>query len=314
MGKVNNALRMLAILGSREKVTRKELADELEVSIREISRYKEDLEYAGVTIHEIRGRYGGYFIDNNDYLLNLNISKNEQFALDNALEQLKNVEGCFYKDLCSVVEKIKAINPNNEQYIKSKVYSKGIKIKSDYEIERKKWLTINDAIINNRKIKIKYVNSNLKESTRIICPYGIFTYYGANYLVGRCETRDDIRQFKFIRICSIELLKEKFKSENFNLNQYLDNTIGIYTGEEYQMKLKVYYPYAQGFKEYQWVKNEKIDDYPKEGYLIYSAEVFGYVEVIPWIMGMGANCKVLEPVYLQEKIKEEYKKIMEQYD
>jgi len=69
MGKVNNTLRMLAILRSREKVTRKELSEELEVSIREISRYKDDLEYAGVTINEIRGRYGGYFIDNSDYLL-----------------------------------------------------------------------------------------------------------------------------------------------------------------------------------------------------------------------------------------------------
>ena len=50
MGKVNNALRMLAILRSRKKVTRKQLAEELEVDIRQITRYKEDLEYAGVTI------------------------------------------------------------------------------------------------------------------------------------------------------------------------------------------------------------------------------------------------------------------------
>ena len=53
MGKVNNALRMLAILRSRKKVTRRELAEELEVDIRQITRYKEDLEYAGVTIIRI---------------------------------------------------------------------------------------------------------------------------------------------------------------------------------------------------------------------------------------------------------------------
>ena len=57
MGKVNNVLRMLAILRSRKKVTRKELAEELEVDIRQITRYKEDLEYAGVTITEVKGRY-----------------------------------------------------------------------------------------------------------------------------------------------------------------------------------------------------------------------------------------------------------------
>ena len=74
MGKVNNALRMLAILRSRRKVTRKELAEELEVGIREITRYKEALEYAGVTITEVKGRYGGYILENKDYLLNIQLS------------------------------------------------------------------------------------------------------------------------------------------------------------------------------------------------------------------------------------------------
>lgn len=313
MGKVNNALRILAILRSREKVTRKELSEELEVSIREISRYKDDLEYAGVTINEIRGRYGGYYIDNNDYLLNLNLSRNEKFALDIAVEQLKHAEGCFYNDLCSAVEKIKAANPDDEKYLKSKVYSKGIKVKSDYETERKIWLTINDAIINKRKIKIKYLNSNLKESTRTVCPYGIFTYYNSNYFVGKCEINHDLRQFKFMRIKDIELLDEKFEIYDFDLNDYLDNTIGIYKGKEYKLKLKIYYPYAQGFKEYTWLKDEKIDDYPHKGYLLYTAATNGDVETISWIMSMCSNCEVLEPDQLKDKIKNEYEKVMAIY-
>ena len=48
---------MLAIKKKKKKVTRKELAEELEVDIRQITRYKEDLEYAGVTITEVKGRY-----------------------------------------------------------------------------------------------------------------------------------------------------------------------------------------------------------------------------------------------------------------
>ena len=42
MGKVNNALRMLAILRSRKKITRKELAGEVEVTVREVTRYKRE--------------------------------------------------------------------------------------------------------------------------------------------------------------------------------------------------------------------------------------------------------------------------------
>ena len=105
MGKVNNALRMLAILRSRKKVTRRELAEELEVDIRQITRYKEDLEYAGVTITESRGKYGGYKLENKDYLLNLELSDNERLSLSKTQDFLKGQGLHFYDDLSSAVEK-----------------------------------------------------------------------------------------------------------------------------------------------------------------------------------------------------------------
>lgn len=159
MGKVNNALRMLAILRSRKKVTRKELAEELEVDIRQITRYKEDLEYAGVTINEIKGRYGGYILENKDYLLNLELSDKESLALSKTKDYLKDQGLHFYNDLSSAIEKIKAINPKDNNYNSESIYSKGIKIKANHEEESEKWLTINDGIINNRKVRIKYMDS-----------------------------------------------------------------------------------------------------------------------------------------------------------
>ena len=156
MGKVNNALRMLAILRSRKKVTRKELAEELEVDIRQITRYKEDLEYAGVTITDIRGKYGGYILENKDYLLNLELSQKELISLNKAKDFLNGQGLHFYNDLSSAIDKIKAIDPKDNTYNETVVYSKGIKIKANQEEESEKWLIINDGIINNRKINIKY--------------------------------------------------------------------------------------------------------------------------------------------------------------
>ena len=138
MGKVNNALRMLAILRSRKKVTRKELAEELEVDIRQITRYKEDLEYAGVTITESRGKYGGYVLENKDYLLNLELSNNESLALSKTQDFLKGQGLHFYNDLSSVVEKIKAINPKDDMYSSENIYNKVIKIKANQQEESEK--------------------------------------------------------------------------------------------------------------------------------------------------------------------------------
>ncbi len=313
MGKVNNALRMLAILRSRKKVTRKELAEELEVDIRQITRYKEDLEYAGVTINEIKGRYGGYILENKDYLLNLELSDKESLALSKTKDYLKDQGLHFYNDLSSAIEKIKAINPKDNNYNSESIYSKGIKIKANHEEESEKWLTINDGIINNRKVRIKYMDSKGCCTERIVQPYKLYTYYGSNYFIGKCEERNELRQFKLVRIKNIELLEDRFIKDDFDINEYLKNSIGLFKDKTYKIKLKITYPYAMGFKEYSWTEEESIEDYIEKGYLIYNATVEGKTEIIPWIMGMGTACTVLEPLELKDDIIKAYKEILNQY-
>ena len=313
MGKVNNALRMLAILRSRKKVTRKELAEELEVDIRQITRYKEDLEYAGVTITEIKGRYGGYILENKDYLLNLELSDNESLSLSKTKDFLKGQGLHFYNDLSSAIEKIKTINPKDNNYDSENIYNKGIKIKANNQEESEKWLTINDGIINSRKIKIKYMDSKGNITERKIHPYGLYTYYGSNYFIGKCEVRDALRQFKLVRIQDINLLEDKFKKDNFNLNDYLKNTIGLFKDKKYEIKLRITYPYAMSFKEYSWTQDEYIEDHMEEGYLIYTATIEGKTKIIPWIMGMGTSCTVLEPKELVEDVIKEYRKVLNNY-
>lgn len=313
MGKVNNALRMLEILRSRRKVTRKELAEELEVGIREITRYKEALEYAGVTITEVKGRYGGYILENKDYLLNLQLSNLEELSLIKAKEYLKEQGLHFYNDLSSAVEKIKAVKPKVNEDIHEEVYSKGIKIRANHEEESNKWLTINDGIINSKKIRITYTNSNGEASDRVIHPYRLYTYYGSNYFVGFCEDKQELRQFKLVRTKSIELLNEKFDKPNFDLKEYLGQTIGIFKDKSYNIKLKIDYPYAQGFKEYHWVDNEEVEDHIEEGFIIYRATVEGKTQVIPWIMGMGTSCEVLEPLDLKEDVIAAFEEVLNKY-
>lgn len=313
MGKVNNALRMLAILRSRRKVTRKELAEELEVGIREITRYKEALEYAGVTITEIKGRYGGYILENKDYLLNLELSNLEELSLIKAKEYLKGQGLHFYNDLSSAIEKIKAIKPKDNEDIHEEIYFKGIKIRANQEEESNKWLIINDGIINSKKIRITYTNSKGEGSERVIHPYKLYTYYGSNYFVGFCEDKQELRQFKLVRIKSINLLNEKFDKTDFSLKEYLGQTIGIFKDNLYNVKLKISYPYAQGFKEYCWVDNEEIEDHIDEGFIIYKAAVEGKAQVIPWIMGMGTSCEVLEPEGLRAEVIAAFKEVLNKY-
>lgn len=312
MGKVNNALRMLAILRSRKKITRRELAEELEVTVREITRYKDDLEYAGVNIITTAGKYGGYELRGNDYLLNLDLSNNEIIALDNTLETLKSSGSHLYFDLRNIKDKIYASIKEEEKHNNER-YSIGITINANYEEERNKWLTINESILYSRKLLITYTDSRGKDSERIIRPLGLYTYYGANFCVALCEHKKSLRNFKLIRIKSIKMLKDNFDRGDFNLKKYLDNKIGINGEESYKIKLKINYPYAKSFAEFKWLNDEVIKDFIDEGFIIYCAEAKGKGDLLNWILGMGSNCTVLEPESLRDDVINEYKKCIKKY-
>ncbi|MGL5087069.1 MAG: helix-turn-helix transcriptional regulator, partial [Clostridium sp.] len=315
MGKVNNALRMLAILRSRKKVTRSELAKELEVSTREVTRYKEDLEYAGVSIDTTCGKFGGYELMGNDYLLNLDLSASEVRTLENVTSDLKLSGNLFYSDMDSINNKIKVASKiKDEEVQETNYYSKGIKALANLEEEKHKWLIINEAIIGNKKVFIKYSDSKGNLTERTINPYGLFTYYGANFIACMCNTKNELRTFKLVRINEVKLLKnESFEKTNFNLKEYLDSGIGLFKDAEFNLKLKIDYPYAQGFKEFKWMAYEDVEDFKDAGYIIYKAKATSKTQTIDWIMGMGSNCEVLEPQDLRRDVIENIKNLMNKY-
>lgn len=162
--------------------------------------------------------------------------------------------------MLAIIRSRKKVTPKYDMYNSENIYNKGIKIKVNQQEESEKCLTINDGIINNRKIKIKYMDSKGNITERKIHPYRLYTYYRSNYFIGKCEERNALRQFKLVRIKDIELLKEKFEKDNFDLSNHLKNTLGIFKDKSYKIKLKITYSYAMGFKEYQWTEDEEIED------------------------------------------------------
>ena len=74
MSKISNSLLMLFFLNKKLSYTKiSELADYLEVSNREVRRYRDDLEMAGFSIESKMGRDGGYRLMN-DVVLTMNIN------------------------------------------------------------------------------------------------------------------------------------------------------------------------------------------------------------------------------------------------
>lgn len=80
MAKFSNMLKMLFLLQKNEKMTINELANELEVSEKQVRRYKTELEISGIYIKSLPGVNGGYYLDDKlDIPININVKDNLEY-------------------------------------------------------------------------------------------------------------------------------------------------------------------------------------------------------------------------------------------
>ena len=63
MAKIENALKILKILNEYPRISASKIAIELDISVRSVFRYVDELTCCGYPINVERGRYGGISLD-----------------------------------------------------------------------------------------------------------------------------------------------------------------------------------------------------------------------------------------------------------
>lgn len=313
MSYIGNAIRMAILLRSRGRMKSSELAQELEVGERQIRRYRDDLEQAGIFINAKTGNYGGYELVSND-LIGLGLEDDEITVLEMLNEQLKYNNDLYSKEFEGIVDKLRAYK-NQQVDTTAHMSYFTIQPKSNYdtEVEKKKYLDIHSAYLLHRKIKMKYYSLTSGLSERVIHPYGLFHYKGDLYLVAYCEKRKRFIDFKLCRIKAYEILEEKFEVDRtFSWKKYSENTIGIYKDEEIELELKVKHPFSVIISEKVWVENQEIQQF-EDGSILFKAKIKGYSEIKSWITSMGSQVEVIAPEKLRLDVKREAEKMLALY-
>lgn len=109
--------------------------------------------------------------------------------------------------------------------------------------------TINEAIINKKKITFQYCKYNLdgtvREKTHIVSPYFFANTEGMYYLVSYSdEHKTDLTHFKVGLIQNVTILEEKqipllTIKKNFNISKYIKARPHMFSGKEINAKLKL---------------------------------------------------------------------------
>ncbi|MDN5215150.1 YafY family protein [Fulvivirgaceae bacterium BMA12] len=212
-------------LQSKRIVTANYLAERHNVSVRTIYRDIRTLEKSGIPIVTEEGK--GYSIMEGYHLPPVLFTEDEANALV-TVEQLaiKNKDQSLSENVSSAIEKIKAIlkysQKGNADLLADRIYFGG---HQNQQKTSSNLMQLQSAIIHFQLLKIEYLSSEGKRTTRDIEPFALYSINGNFLLIAFCRLRKDFRAFRIDYIESLQPQNETFTPHNMTLREYFEKYI-----------------------------------------------------------------------------------------
>jgi predicted DNA-binding transcriptional regulator YafY len=316
--RADRLLSIMLTLQVHGRITARELARRLEVSERTIHRDMEALSGAGIPVFAERGTGGGWALLE-EYRTNLTgLNRSEAQALfltgpsrllaDLGLE--KASDAAFIKLLASLPSVYRA----DAEYMRQRIH-----------IDTSAWNradeaipflpAIQEAIWQERKLRITYRRSGCEPVVRLVDPLGLVAKGSVWYLVGAVD--DVLRSYRVSRVDQAEIMDEPcVRPRGFDLAAYWEQATLEFKQNlpSYAVRARVSpgillrMPYAGRF-----AKIEKIDPPDEEGWVEVRVRFDAEDVACEYVLSFGAQMEVLEPRELRDKVIEMAKGVIEFY-
>lgn len=317
MSKISHLLEMIITLQYKGLTTASELAETLEVDKKTIYRYISSLNKANIPVHTKKGRYGGFYIDEEFYMKPSKLTEGEVQAILMATQILTQENGFMHeKDLQSAVSKIKSLCINDNSELKCLNDNGDFKINEIGSLQNleDKISKVNYSMSRGRSLSLNYFSINKNSLTiRKVDSYNLIFKSGAWYIIGYCHMKDQVETFKVSRIKGLKITDEIYMTPHtFSLKEYLDNNWGLFMGEKDKITIKFDKSLDSIIRDTKWHANEEIENL-QDGSVLFSVYINETDEIKKWIMSFGKNAEVIEPQQLREEIKEEIEEMYKKY-
>ncbi|GAA2074128.1 YafY family protein [Actinomadura alba] len=220
-------------------MTARELADELEVSIRTVYRDVESLSSAGVPVYADRGPDGGYQLLDGYRTRLTGLTTDEAESLFLTGMPGPAAELGLGAVLAGAELKLLAALPPD-------LRNRAGRIRERFHLDAPGWFrlpepaphltAVADAVWNQRRVRARYLRwARPREVTRILDPLGVVLKAGSWYLVARCD--EEIRTYRVSRVLEVEVLDDPFtRPAGFDLTAFWESwserfETGVYTGK-----------------------------------------------------------------------------------
>ncbi len=317
-------MKMLMILYTRDIVSIKDLAEELDTNQRNIPEYRKELEAAGYIIETVSGRYGGYRLKKNDFFPTVRLTDAEKKALVGSFEYITNQKNFpsmpAYR---TAMEKIMAANRYRTTKDSELIAIPRQPFSMSEEELGARYAAISDCIEHRKKFKMEYRSNDNVVRERIVHPYELFMYNNAWFMLSYNEIAADLRYFKLNRIVSFSVLPQKFTQiygyrEGSGWHEYIDkfrlkkapDWSGELGGENASMRIKLCLSGkpAMYAHEYLYGIDQVVTEIDADNTIIEFTAEYKY-NTVQLVLGFGADCKVLEPEWLRDEVLAQVEKI-----
>lgn len=311
-------MKMLMILYTRNVVSIKELAEELDTNPRNIPEFRKELEAAGYFVETVSGRYGGYRLRKNELFPAVRLTDAEKKALVDSFEYVTKQRNFpsmpAYK---TAMEKIMAVNRYRTMKDDEMIMIQYRPLAMPEEEIQKRYATISECVEYHIKLKMEYRSNDNVIRERIVHPYMLYMYNNAWFMLAYCETAKDIRYFKLNRITSFSILSQKFDyiysyREGSEWHEWLDKYGMTQNGDWHEIKLKFTGKYAMVVQDYLYGKDQTVECVDSNTTVL--TLKMQYKDSIPnFVLGFGEFCEVLEPEWLRNEVIDRAKRVTTLY-
>lgn len=219
-------LSILLLLQTRRQLTARELADELEVSLRTIYRDVEALAAAGVPVYADQGRAGGYRLVEGYRTKLTGLTEQEAAALFLVgMPGAAAALGLTAETSAAELKLLAALAPDQRD--------RAGRLKNRFHLDLPAWYqdaedsphlsAVADAVLHDRRIKVLYRRwEEPREVERLLEPHGLVLKNGAWYVVA--ATPRGLRTYRVSNILELTPTANTFERDpDFNLTQFWQN-------------------------------------------------------------------------------------------
>lgn len=313
------------LLVERERVTKAELARRIGVDRSTIGRWIETMEAMGIPIeHDEQRRV---FIDRNRYFTHLSLTRDESVILLLALRLLQQYLDKPNRHAVAMLDKLglafqQGIAPEVGTYVQDMAIQQRNDLPTDqtHSTHQRLLELVGEAWMEGRKLQLRYKPLHAKQAfDDVLHPYLLepSAIGRSTYVIGYSEKAGAMRVYKIERIEGRPLPRdERFDApDHLDVRRLLMGAWGIWFLKDEQpttVKLRFSAYVARRVTETRWHPSERTEP-DDQGGRIWTAEIDEVQEMLPWIRGWGADCEVLEPVTLREKLMGEVRRQMRMY-